>query len=178
MRECTMARWRRSPAAWSADAADGFPQRPLDRLQFLLGTDELGRDRFSRLLYGSRVSLLLAPAAAFLANGIALSSGAHFRITFLAQIFPAWKTSLDRCALLITLLFAAVFTYSSAKFVLYSVQFDIRSNTLLSIPQFLPQLALPIGGLALGLQAFAQLLRGHFADGPAGEAIEAIQDPR
>jgi ABC-type dipeptide/oligopeptide/nickel transport system permease subunit len=29
-----------------------------------LGTDELGRDRFSRLLYGTRVSLLLAPAAA------------------------------------------------------------------------------------------------------------------
>ena len=33
---------------------------------FLLGTDDLGRDRFSRLLYGGRVSLLLAPAAALL----------------------------------------------------------------------------------------------------------------
>ena len=32
----------------------------------LLGTDELGRDRFSRLLYGTRISLLLAPAAALL----------------------------------------------------------------------------------------------------------------
>jgi peptide/nickel transport system permease protein len=34
--------------------------------QFPLGTDELGRDRLSRLLYGTRVSLLLAPAAALL----------------------------------------------------------------------------------------------------------------
>ena len=34
--------------------------------QFLLGTDDLGRDRFVRLLYGTRVSLLLACAAAFL----------------------------------------------------------------------------------------------------------------
>ena len=34
---------------------------------FLLGTDDLGRDRFSRLLHGTRVSLLLAPAAALLA---------------------------------------------------------------------------------------------------------------
>ncbi|MBV9144876.1 MAG: ABC transporter permease [Acidobacteria bacterium] len=34
--------------------------------QFPLGTDDLGRDRFSRLLYGMRISLLLAPAAAFI----------------------------------------------------------------------------------------------------------------
>jgi peptide/nickel transport system permease protein len=37
----------------------------------LLGTDELGRDRFSRLLYGTRVSLLIAPAAAALATVLA-----------------------------------------------------------------------------------------------------------
>ncbi|MGA3188636.1 MAG: ABC transporter permease subunit [Bryobacteraceae bacterium] len=34
--------------------------------QFPLGTDDLGRDRLSRLLYGTRVSLLLATAAATL----------------------------------------------------------------------------------------------------------------
>jgi len=33
---------------------------------FPLGTDDLGRDRLSRLIYGTRVSLLLAPAAALL----------------------------------------------------------------------------------------------------------------
>ncbi len=32
--------------------------------RYLLGTDELGRDRFARLVYGSRVSFTLAPAAA------------------------------------------------------------------------------------------------------------------
>src|ERR1700738_1541926 len=41
----------------------------------LLGTDGLGRDLFSRLLYGTRVSLLLAPAAAFLAPLIAGALG-------------------------------------------------------------------------------------------------------
>jgi peptide/nickel transport system permease protein len=34
--------------------------------QHLLGTDELGRDSFARLLYGTRVSLILAPMAALL----------------------------------------------------------------------------------------------------------------
>jgi ABC-type dipeptide/oligopeptide/nickel transport system permease subunit len=41
----------------------------------LLGTDDLGRDRFSRLLYGTRVSLLLAPAAALLSSLLAALIG-------------------------------------------------------------------------------------------------------
>jgi peptide/nickel transport system permease protein len=51
-----------------------------------LGTDDLGRDRLSRLLYGTRVSLILAPAAALLAS---LLSGA-------AGVFAAWRGGLWR----------------------------------------------------------------------------------
>ena len=40
-----------------------------------LGTDALGRDSLSRLLYGTRVSLLLAPAAALLSTLIAAILG-------------------------------------------------------------------------------------------------------
>jgi peptide/nickel transport system permease protein len=40
--------------------------------QFLLGTDGLGRDRFSRMLYGGRISLLCAPAAALVSSVMAL----------------------------------------------------------------------------------------------------------
>jgi peptide/nickel transport system permease protein len=38
----------------------------------LLGTDPVGRDRFSRLVYGARVSMLLAPAAALLSVAVAV----------------------------------------------------------------------------------------------------------
>ena len=41
----------------------------------MLGTDELGRDRFSRALYGTRVSLLMAPAAALLSTLLATLVG-------------------------------------------------------------------------------------------------------
>jgi len=43
--------------------------------QHPLGTDDLGRDRLSRLLYGTRVSLLLAPAAALLSSLLAALIG-------------------------------------------------------------------------------------------------------
>lgn len=43
--------------------------------QHPLGTDDLGRDRLSRLLYGTRVSLALAPAAAFLTTLLAALAG-------------------------------------------------------------------------------------------------------
>jgi peptide/nickel transport system permease protein len=44
-------------------------------LKFPLGTDDLGRDRLSRMLYGGRVSLLLAPAAALLSTCLAAAIG-------------------------------------------------------------------------------------------------------
>lgn len=43
--------------------------------QYPLGADELGRDRLSRLLFGARLSLLLAPAAAALSTLIAAVAG-------------------------------------------------------------------------------------------------------
>ena len=57
-------------AEQSRDVPNASPSK-----QFPLGTDDLGRDRFSRLVYGTRVSLLLAPAAALVSIVIAVVFG-------------------------------------------------------------------------------------------------------
>jgi len=57
-------------------------------LRFPLGTDDLGRDRFARLLYATRVSLLLAAAASFAALVLA---------AVLGGIAGYWGGWWDRC---------------------------------------------------------------------------------
>jgi peptide/nickel transport system permease protein len=62
-----------APARYDAQFREAPDARPSP--QFPLGTDALGRDRLSRLLYGTRVSLLLAPAAALLSCLLAAALG-------------------------------------------------------------------------------------------------------
>lgn len=52
------------------DATDAPPSRT-----HWLGTDEIGRDRFARVLYGTRISLFLGPAAALLSTLMAALVG-------------------------------------------------------------------------------------------------------
>jgi peptide/nickel transport system permease protein len=52
------------------DVTDSAPSRT-----HWLGTDEIGRDRFARVLYGTRISLLLAPAAALISTLMAAFIG-------------------------------------------------------------------------------------------------------
>ncbi len=61
---------------------EGAPLPPDGR--FLLGTDLLGRDLFSRILYGARTSLIIGVAA----NGLALVIGTLVGIT--AGYFRGW----------------------------------------------------------------------------------------
>jgi len=59
-----------APFAYDRQFRDSPAAPPGGR--FLLGTDEIGRDRFSRLLYATRISIMLAPAAAAVSVALAL----------------------------------------------------------------------------------------------------------
>ena len=62
--------------------------------RFPMGTDDLGRDRFSRLLYATRISILLAPAAALVSVLLALliSSIAAARARFADHALSGFTT--------------------------------------------------------------------------------------
>ncbi len=62
-----------APYSYSRQFRDA-PNAPASR-QFPLGTDALGRDRLSRMLYGGRISLLFAPAAALISGVLAMLAG-------------------------------------------------------------------------------------------------------
>jgi peptide/nickel transport system permease protein len=69
---CLLANYL-APASYAHQFRED-PNAPPSR-HHLLGTDDLGRDRFSRVLYGTRVSLLLAPAAALVSSLLAAVIG-------------------------------------------------------------------------------------------------------
>ena len=62
-----------APAHYAKQFRENPDSPPSSR--FLLGTDDLGRDRFARLMFATRVSLLLAPAAAAFSTLVAAMVG-------------------------------------------------------------------------------------------------------
>lgn len=66
-----------APYDYATQFRDHIAEPPSSK--FVLGTDDLGRDRFSRLLFAMRVSLLMAPATAaatiLLVAGLGLVAG-------------------------------------------------------------------------------------------------------
>ncbi len=105
----------------------------------------------------------------FLGNALAVQSRAHFRVTLLITLFPRFRRGLDLIAHLSTMGFALLLIGTGAYFAWYSWSNAILSATLLDVPLWIPQLAIPIGGLGLFLQSLVVLVAGD--DGPVGHVI-------
>ncbi len=97
-------------------------------------------------------------AGAFLANAYALRHGNHFRVQVAFGMFPRLRRAFDDLALASALAFGAIVAFAGGMLVHYSYANDIRSATIFSVPLYLPQLMIPLGGTSLALQAAAMLI--------------------
>lgn len=123
-----------------------------------------------------QITLYIFVAAGFLANPAALLTGSHFRITVLHTLFPRLRRALNMIAMLITLVFAMVLTGTGAYFVHYSWSQDIVSASLFEVPMWLPQLAMPLGGVGLFVSTLITLIRGGLPQEDAEAPMNAVQD--
>jgi peptide/nickel transport system permease protein len=69
------------------------PNNPANS-KFRMGTDDLGRDRFSRLVYATRISMLLAPAAALVSilTALAISLAAAVKARWVGHALSGLTT--------------------------------------------------------------------------------------
>ncbi|MCB1757574.1 MAG: TRAP transporter small permease subunit [Gammaproteobacteria bacterium] len=98
-----------------------------------------------------------------LGNALAVRTGAHFRVTLIRELLPQWRRAFDLIAGIMTLAFAVLIMASGSYYIWYSWTNDILSASLLETPMWIPQLAIPLGGLGLFLQTLVSLLTGETA---------------
>lgn len=95
---------------------------------------------------------------AFTASGYGLNTGHHFRVALLSQKFPRLALPLALLSGLLEASFGLMLAIAGWNMAHTSWVQGLRSDTLLAVPQFWPQLALPIGGVVILLQGLSHLL--------------------
>jgi len=97
-------------------------------------------------------------AAGFLALAHTLKRGEHIRVTLILEhLGPAGRRALERVALVVALMLAALFAYYSVRLAFQSWQFNDVSTGNDATPLWIPQLTMAAGTLVLMI-AFADEL--------------------
>lgn len=95
---------------------------------------------------------------AFAASGYGLSTGHHFRVALLSEKFPALARPLATLSGVLEALFGLILLIAGSMQAYGAFEQDLRSDTLLQIPQFWPMLAFPVAGVTILLQGVAHII--------------------
>jgi peptide/nickel transport system permease protein len=147
-------------AAIFADAIAPYGENEIDLFNITappsaehwLGTDELGRDELSRLIYGARISLFVGVGTAFLATLIGIAVGS------IAGYYGGWIDAALMRFVDVVLAFPAIF--------LLLIFISMRGSSVLSVILFL--------GLTFWMW-LARVIRGEFLSLKQRDFIEAAR---
>jgi len=95
---------------------------------------------------------------AFAASGYGLSTGHHFKVALLSEKFPALARPLATLSGVLEALFGLILLVAGSIQAYGAFEQDLRSDTLLQIPQFWPMLAFPIAGVTILVQGLANVV--------------------
>ena len=106
------------------------------------------------------LSVYFVLVAGFLGLAATHSDDKNIRVDLFIDRLPAkWKQILSILTGLFGLIFAIVFFVESLDMTMNSFQLESKSTSTLRVPLYIPQLALPIGGLLLMLQFIRILIK-------------------
>jgi len=99
-------------------------------------------------------------ALIFLGAAETLRVGKHLRVTILYDQFrPKPKSVVEKMGYIICIIFISLLFWASTTLVIGSYEKGSLTESVVQIPEFIPELLIPIGLFFLLLQLFAQLFR-------------------
>ena len=106
------------------------------------------------------LSVYFVLVAGFLGLAATHADDKNIRVDLFIDRLPAkWKQILSIITGLLGLVFAIVFFVESLDMTMNSFQLESKSTSTLRVPLYIPQMALPIGGLLLMLQFIRILIK-------------------
>lgn len=127
-------------------------------LAFPIAFDAIARKAGHPTTWAFDLSLYLMVALVYLSVAGGIHSGHHFRVGLLADRVPILARASRYVDGISVLLFGVALAVAGTNLVATSYATNIRSMTLLAVPLYIPQILLPIAGIALCLQAIGVLL--------------------
>lgn len=129
-------------------------------LPLVIAADVLLRKSGRSTIWGFDVSLYLMVWLVYLGMADGLRTGSHFRVHLIIDRFPKVRPMIDLFDYFVIFLFGATLAFAGSQLVWTSYTTGLRSTTLLQTPLWIPELVLPIGGIALALDAIALAIVG------------------
>jgi TRAP-type C4-dicarboxylate transport system permease small subunit len=108
--------------------------------------------------YSVELSEYLLVLLSFFSIAYVLQRDRHVRVTFVRELLPPrGRAAADLVAYALLVGYGAVLIYYGGEMSLTAFQGDDRSSSLVSFPLFIPYALIPLGALALALQAAVQV---------------------